>query len=240
MNDSLNGPWLSEEEVLLHRVESFHRGRTNTLVAGETPVGTRQDGVLLVHLIPVSSFRVRIQYEGTFLKEHGKEVGAQNGFLHPRFNVDGFMLSRTGDGGSGYAQLFRNGSLEIALTDVFRVERTNREQKLFRDVYTEESILRMVNGYSNFCKSAGLTGPFQLHSAIVGCKDVCVCMDWSWREFTTFGVDRSPAILPALEIPDFGEPAHRLLRPWCDLLWQAFGLERSLNYDQNGNWRERK
>ena len=53
-------------------------------------------------------------------------------------------------------------------------------------------------------------------------------------------IDRSPAFLPEVEIPAVDADPVKLLRPWCDTLLQACGLEKSLNFDVQGNWRERR
>ena len=53
--------------------------------------------------------------------------------------------------------------------------------------------------------------------------------------------DRLPAaFFPEVEIGSLDEEPVKLLRPWCDTLWQACGMERSFNFDQEGKWRERR
>jgi len=59
-----------------------------------------------------------------------------------------------------------------------------------------------------------------------------------FRDLSKHAVDRSPATLPELQITQFDTDVKQLLRPWCDTLWQASGLERSFNFDKEGNWQE--
>ena len=45
--------------------------------------------------------------------------------------------------------------------------------------------------------------------------------------------------LPDVVIASLEAELKTALRPWCDTLWQACGMERSLSFDPQGNWRER-
>jgi hypothetical protein len=39
-------------------------------------------------------------------------------------------------------------------------------------------------------------------------------------------------------VEDFGVDPGRALRPAFDVVWNAFGLGQSVNYDADGNWVE--
>jgi hypothetical protein len=43
-------------------------------------------------------------------------------------------------------------------------------------------------------------------------------------------------ILPEVVVDDLSAEAMVVLRPLFDMVWNAYGFGRSLNYDQNGNW----
>jgi hypothetical protein len=53
-------------------------------------------------------------------------------------------------------------------------------------------------------------------------------------EFTFLSTNHV-AIVPAAEI-SLADPAVRILAPLFDQVWQAFGFERSFNFDEQGNW----
>ena len=44
-------------------------------------------------------------------------------------------------------------------------------------------------------------------------------------------------ILPEVTIEDRSEQPYNILRPVFDMVWNGFGFIRSLNYDEQGNWR---
>ncbi len=44
--------------------------------------------------------------------------------------------------------------------------------------------------------------------------------------------------LPEIVVEDFGVNPGRAFRPAFDVVWNAFGLGQSVNYDADGNWVE--
>jgi hypothetical protein len=108
-----------------------------------------------------------------------------------------------------------------------------------RDSICEQAVFNTVAGYLRFCKPIGLDVPIHMFSALVGCKGVRIWTDLTFGDVSEHGIDRSPLFLPDIEIDTFDAEPAKLLRPWCDTLWQACGMERSFGYDKEGNWRER-
>ena len=51
-------------------------------------------------------------------------------------------------------------------------------------------------------------------------------------------IDRDTLMLPEALVEDYAVEIGRLLQLSLDALWQACGLEKSLNYDDEGNWRQ--
>jgi hypothetical protein len=51
-------------------------------------------------------------------------------------------------------------------------------------------------------------------------------------------IDRDTLMLPEVLIEEYGAEIGKLLRPSFDALWQACGLEKSLNYDDQVNCRQ--
>ncbi len=96
-----------------------------------------------------------------------------------------------------------------------------------RDSIVEEGMLRLVQNYLGFCKSIDVDAPIWMFSALIDCEGVRIYTDWGFRGALDLGVDRSPCYLPEIEITLLNEKPQALLRPWCDMLWQACGMERS-------------
>lgn len=234
---------LDEKEVVFHRMETFHRDRVRAFASDSTPLKQRSGGIFVVHLIPESSVLTRNRFDATQLEEHGRRVcalGDRGGYS--RFNVDGFMNYDGRDAIRAYSQLYRDGRLEAAMSDLaYPLE---REQKnglhVLRDSIVEKAMFALVPNYLAFCKAIDLDAPIWLYSALVDCEGVRICTDLSFRDASDHGIDRSPCHLPEFEITSLDVEPQTLLRQWCDRLWQACGMERSFNFDEDGNWRERR
>lgn len=98
----------------------------------------------------------------------------------------------------------------------------------------------MISGYLRFCKAIGLETPIWMFSTLVGCEGVLIRTDMGFRDLSDHAIDRSPLNFPEVEIqsPD-AETIARLL-PWCDIFWQACGIELAFNFRQQSQRRQRR
>jgi hypothetical protein len=165
--------WLSEDEVLLYRMETFHRQRVEAIASGQSPLGKRNDGLLVVHLIPRSCVQGRNRFDAAKLKEHGGTVpalGGRGGYA--RFNADGLLSFDGHEEVGAYSQLYRDGRLEAAMPEV--AYPMDRQQKnsvhCLRDSICEQAVFNTVGGYLRLCKSIGLSPPILMFSALSGVK----------------------------------------------------------------------
>lgn len=56
----------------------------------------------------------------------------------------------------------------------------------------------------------------------------------------SYYIERENLLLPETIIDSYDLKAETILRPSFNLVWNACGLQKSLNYDENGNWSPRK
>jgi hypothetical protein len=247
MNEPLSRPFLSEDEILFHRMESFHRTRVEEIAAGRSPLGTQDDGFLAVHLLPHSCFTSRRRFDGGSLKQHGATlsvVSEQSRYATSRFNVDGLLNLEGGKCPDSYSQILRDGRLEAVMTRIafepnrrfLNDDESVQKPRCLRYTMCERAVLTLAPAYLAFCKDIGIPEPVSLYSALIGCSEVRYCHDSPWLgEFT---IDRSPAYLPDLELSATNGEPEQWLRPWCDTLAQSLGFDKSPNYDEHGKWRE--
>ncbi len=230
--------WLSKNELIFNRMLTFHRERVEALAAGSSPLAKQEGGTLVVHLIPHSCVGHRHYFEWAELKEHGNLIwplGERGG--SSRFNVDGYLNCDRENEIKAYSQVFRDGRLEAAMTDL------GYEQNgvwVIRDTICESGVFALVSAYLKFCMGIKLEAPLTMFSALVGCEGSRIAVTRRWMDPSNHSVDRSPAYLPEIDISSLDIEPMNFLRPWCDTLWQAGGVERSYNYDNEGNWHERR
>jgi hypothetical protein len=247
---SFDSQWLNEEELLFHRMESFHHQRVEVIAKGESPLRHQTSGVLVAHFVPIASVRSRVRYEGAELKTAAAGIstfGSRGGLS--RFNIDGVLNLDSYDHCEAYTQVFRNGRVEAAMADVSYELRPSHQitpegQHLpgprgLRDSICESAIFTAVSECQHFFKSMQIPSPFFLFAALVGCAGVRIMTNRSFRDLSQTAIDRSPLFLPEVEFNSIDIEPTIALRQWCDVLWQSCGLERSFNFDQDGKWRER-
>jgi hypothetical protein len=238
MDEQLLG--LPREEVIFQRMKDFHLQRVSAIEKGDVPLKQRDGGILVLHLIPESCVFGRSSFDGSTLKEQGtrlRPLGDSGGYT--RFNVDGFLNYSGYQVVRGYSQLFRDGRLENVMSDVgYPVNHQSKNSAYaIRHGLIERAVFNSISEYRQFCQAVQTEPPVWLFSALVECKGYRMATG-RLRDLSEQAVDRSPAFLPELVIDDFRPPIEQQLRPWCDNFWQASGLERSFNYDQEGNWHE--
>ena len=247
---SLFPPFLTEEEILFHRMETFHRQRVEMIANGYSPLGKMKDGVLVIHLIPQSSVMTRLRFEATKLIQAGNalSVFAENGrYRTSRFNVDGLLLLESEREPQSWTQIFRSGAVEAASSAITfstadpylrKPDVPTPNPQYLRDDACEKAVFQLVGDYCKFCNTVGIVPPVTMFSALIGCQGVQFHSQRGYS-LSLRSVDRSPAFLPEIEIERFDFDPMSQLRPWCDTLFQAIGFEKSPNFDENGKWHER-
>ncbi len=225
--------WLSVEELVHHRMESFHRERVRAIVAGEAPFRLKGEAMLVVHLIPLESVGCPKRYTAFELKLHGQAVrplGEQYG--RPRFNADGFAM-HDGEGDVGaYTQLIRDGRLEAVTTHITYEQHGS---KLLRLGWSETATIELVRQYLGFCQGIGINHPIWIFAALAGCQDA---RSSTWQGFSDVAISRPLVFLPKFAIESFDIEPVTHVRPLFDCLANAVGFEKSPGYDEQGNRRE--
>jgi hypothetical protein len=154
----------------------------------------------------------------------------------------------SGQQADSYSRVFRDGRVEAvrsAITFLRNCSHFQADQqplnvpRYLHDAICERAVFKLVEEYLSFCNSMGVRPPITMCSALVGCKGVLFDSELGYRN-SKGGIDRSPAFLPDIEIASLDADTIKLLHPWCDTLLQSCGLERSPNWDEAGNWRERR
>jgi hypothetical protein len=230
----LNG-WLSREELILHRMRSFHRNRVEELKSGQSRDKQEKNGKLVIHCIPEQAIVSRTRYSVRELSKHSQELKAPNcSYWNPRINADGFACSDSPNGFSGYSQVYRDGRFEAVMT---RATFSREQVRFLCDSACERAILQVTKQYLAFCKAIGIAHPIWLFCTLVDVEGARYHSEWDHEGHV---IDRPVVELPELEIAVLDIIVDMHLRPLLDCIWNAIGIEASLNYDEAGNRRERR
>jgi hypothetical protein len=153
-----------------------------------------------------------------------------------RYNLDGFFVEgmrRTASypgmpSYGSYVQVFRSGAIEAGEGGlVFH-------QKLLPSLLIEELILKATDRFLDALKKVDTPLPIFAMLTLMGVKGMQMAKG-SLVYYDPGIIDRDLISLPEVVIEDFDIDVARLLQPMFDAMWQAAGIERSPNYDENGN-----
>jgi hypothetical protein len=101
----------------------------------------------------------------------------------------------------------------------------------------ERDLLDALNSYLPALRALGAETPAYVYFSLLGIKGYRMGVS-SQRFFDadTFVADRDVLDFPEITITDWACDIDRVMHPLFDVVSNAFGLTRSFNYDEQGNW----
>jgi hypothetical protein len=217
--------------------------RIDHLNARRTPKRVMELPLAVVHFVPISGLAGR---HAPDLREMHRERFTQ---LIQRewsggsrtFNLDGLVVYPGGapDAGHlGYSLAFRNGAIE-AVTVGGRPWRPRESDPARFFVWTENSAFfrSSTEAMLKVAKQEGFSGPAIFSYALMHVMGYSLAGD-SLRG--SYPSDREHLVAPEVWIDNLETAvADDIARPLLDTLWQGFGLERCLDYDETGVYKPR-
>jgi hypothetical protein len=234
---------MTEAERALYRMKSFHKERVEAIQKDQSHVRLNDPTRLIVHLIPQDKVPAPKSLSAADLKRAAQSIrplGDRNGggYSDSCFNADGFLLYSGRDAVRYYTQLYRNGVCEGVMAEA--VFQHQDRAKILRENWCEEALLGAMGGYLSFAKTLALDPPFWMFAALVGCEGARLWLNRAWEELSQHPIDRAIVWLPETKIETFDTDPVKHLRPMLDVLWNAAGMERSFNYDEQGERKPRR
>jgi hypothetical protein len=159
-----------------------------------------------------------------------------SGVSYSFINLDGIVLSSTNTNDKSYAylQFFRNYCLESVR--VFEAKRDG--EKYLPSTSCEQILIKAVIDYRKFLLGIGFEMPLTVFVTLLGVKEYeFVISDEFWVDKRRS--DRNNLIFSEVIISRQEDDLITILRPIFDKLWNAFGISRSLNFNENGEWKSR-
>ena len=224
----------SMTETIAGRIRDFRTDRIAKINAGLTPVPLDGEGCMVVHVVPLQSFMTRTSIDigiygtgSTSLRPMGA-----GGWDH-RINLDGVVtFERHGEKSSfSYTQMFRTGVAEAAFS-----LSSDGGKKALPSVAFEHYTLEMVKEYFSFAETFEVEPPFLIFLSLVGVRG-CILGLHSGAFLRGGNVPLAEDVLtlPEVVVEENNEPLHVALKPAFDMVWNAFGVISSPNYDEGGN-----
>ena len=227
-------------ETIIDRVKKFREERIARLYANETPISFDGNTKIILHLLPLISFnpgqgygieRIKISDLPTIYFRGGSS----------RYNLDGY-LTYTGNNAVksySYTQLYRSGIIEAVDGFILRPQKNN--DLLIPSVGYEQELIAALSAYVKVLKMLEVELPVLIFLTLVDVKGYIMVIDnYRFGFPDSYPIDRDVLMLPEVLITNYNTRADEALRPCFDAVWNACGFARSLNYDKDGVWQEKR
>lgn len=229
----------TQSETIVERIRNFRAARLLALGSGETPLKMYSGAKLVLHIVPLEAFTGTHQLIDIQAGHENLSVVAPIGATewNHRFTLEGLLnFTSSAQGESrAYVQIHRNGIIEAVA--VFTEHDGNR---IIYSSY-EGLLMQAVPEYLGVIRDAGTNPPAFLMLAFVGAKDYVFATEgMRFVAADHSPLDRDTLVLPESIIQDFSAPPAAIVRPSLDLVWNSFGYRRSFNFDEAGNWIQRR
>ena len=228
-------------ETIPGRMRRFRTERICKIENRETPAPLVDGACMVMHVIPLSAIRTTTAIDIAALnaRHNWMRHRGNPGPWHAQINLDGIVTYPTFPrphplNESAYTQMFRNGAGEAVWA-----LKSEEKQTVLKSTEFERDVAEFVDHYLEVAARLGSVPPFYTFLSFLGMRDPVLQRfphaRWKLQK-GTLAEDR--IILPEIMIeePD-GEP-FKVLKPTFDLVWNAFGMVGSPNYDTDGNWSE--
>lgn len=218
------------------QVRDFRTDRIGRLVAGESPQPLVPGALFVLHFFPTQAALGDAMIDPvTYLAgERRLPIFATNAG-NSRVNVDGALSVRntgSADETHGYSLLFRNGIFES--TTVLRLHHESGKYILGSQAF-EDYTIRLMQSLQQEYEHFGIAKEMLCLATIISGTETELGLDRFNYDLdgTQGSFDRHIVPIPDVLIEGVRPPANEL-RPVFDLIWQAAGMARSYNYDENG------
>jgi hypothetical protein len=233
--DEIRAAFIASES-LAQRIKEFRIDRISKLVADETPVSLEVGPKTILHVLPIESLNLGKNVDVTSVAENYdllKPIQAYN--TSRRYNFDGIVkhCSTSNELSSAYSQLFRNGVMEAVDVSMLLY---GLERRVMPIEGIEKELIETLENYLKLLKTLGINPPILAALSFLGVRGFTMATPRMRFGLASHPIDRDNLLMPEVLINSFDESASTILRPSFDTLWQSAGWQRSLCYDDKGNW----
>ena len=230
-------------EAVTERARQFRVERIDAILQGNTPARLAGTSYICIHMMPISAFDPYFSFDLSKPREQREQLPPirARGW-NPSVNFDGllFASSAHAGGAGGYVQLFRNGIVEALDCQLLAPTDPHHQgpEKYIPSIAYEECLIRAVGCYTAFYRKYEVPTPVLVGLSVLNVRGFHMAADLT--DGLGNRIDREHLILPDRLAETLDFDAASFLRPCFDQIWNACGHDRSLNYDEQGNWTPRR
>lgn len=224
-------------ESITEKIKNFVEKRLSKIISNESHVQFNNQEILILHLIPLEAFRLGKVYKINSLTQKSYALMPMHSSgWNSRYNIDGYLTfdvikSRT-PFEKTYVQLYRNGIIEAAEDYLFQLYKEEGKISIFPISDIESELMQKIPHYLENLKEIEADPPVYISINIFGVKGFGHPSHFE----NTYPIDRDHLNPPSVLIENYNEDLGKIFKPTFDSLWNACGISKSPNYDENGNW----
>ncbi len=223
-------------ETIGEKIKQFREKRISDIYTNNLPIPFYESPKIALHLIPMSAFNPRHNYDLKQLSLYDIQPMYSSSF-NKRYNIDGLLTHSSFSGKKrafSYVQLYRNGIIEAVNSYLLW---SGIDNKIIPITAVERELIEVVPRYIEVYKKFNIETPVFLFLTLIDVKDYIIPKDSKWRIREIFPIDRDIVQIPEIIIEDYNFNPPQLLKPIFDSIWNACGFERSFNYTKEGVWK---
>ena len=217
-------------ETIGDKTKKFIEKRISDIYSNNLPIPFYDSPKIVLHLIPMSAFNSRHNYDMRQLSLYDIQPIFSSNF-DKRFNIDGLLTYSNFHGKTrsySYVQLYRNAIIEAVNSGLLW---TGGEKEI-PITEVEKNIIEALQKYIEVYKKFNIEPPIFLFLTLIDVKGFII-KRWLRDDFP---IDRDIIQIPEIIIEVFNFDVPALLKPIFDSIWNACGFEKSLNYNMDGEW----
>jgi len=216
----------------------FRNERINELKNNRTPIKIPETAKIVLHLIAEESSTIDKNYNIEIISRNPKYLKPIKYIgMEMSHTFDGFLTYTTdlSGGARSYAHLYRRGIIEAVEGSLLK---PIVEKKEIPSIDFEKEIITAIPGYVEVFKRINVKPPFSMYLSLVGVEGCLMKLNKEILGAIPTPIQENVIKLEEIYIEDYAETEDipRLIQTWFDDIWNACGMFKSFNYDENGNW----
>jgi len=207
------------------RLRAFRAERISSILGGETPVSLPETAKLVLHLVPLDAFTPGRAIDLKRAMAVGPAL-LSGGSSDSRYNLDGLVAYYdTGLTTPGYAQIFRDGSIEAVDTLLLK---PRGDRPGIPSEGLEVRLTKTVVAYLDLYRSLGVEPPVYLMVSLLGVRGYIMHLPQNmFPPIVQHSIERDLALVPEVVIDELDSiRAGEFLKPVFEAVWNATGSER--------------
>ena len=234
-----------QSSSLIEKIRNFRKERIFGIKAGETPIPISDSSAFMaIHILPLSSFSSPSYLDRDVVKalDEGRHasiftpVSRGGGWSH-RINLDGVVAYCGGDPQKPtftYTQLYRNGIIEGVESSIS----DSGAEKILPTYWIENKTMKYVTQMIKLITEFGFQPPFYVFLTLTSVEGFKVREPQRMISINKYSIKVKDLFLPEVVIEKLDYNTGKKFRPVFDMIWNAGGISRSLNFDEDDNFKQ--